>query len=144
MLFRSIEFVRQADKVFVSIFQHDILSECSPGRKAWLKLVWADLLVTTPAERALPAAAHKGSGHPVALLPFVDVSSNRFDDSCKLVTGDMGKCDVWIVPPPSVPVTPAHSCSFDANDDPGWTRCRVRDGSDLDRSPEFGVEGGLQ
>ena len=104
----------------------------------------ANLLVACPAERAISASAHKGSGHAITPLPLGDRAAHRFDHARKFVAGNVGECDVGIMTHPAMPVTAADPGRGNANDGAGGGRGWVRHRLDGERALKLGVEGGFQ
>ena len=75
-----------------------------------LRLGVAYLLVSEPARLTIPAAGHKGHGHPVPRLEARDTAADGFDLTGELVAGNMWHLmDVRVAALPTVPIAPANT-----------------------------------
>ena len=95
--------------VEVCIVDRHELSERTPVGEARLKLVVAHLLVAAVTLRARAAPANERDGYPIAGLPLRHVRTNGFDDSGKLVPGNVRNFDGRVVSSPPMEVATTDS-----------------------------------
>ncbi len=108
-----------------------------------MKLVRADLLITSLTKAAITATANEGSRYPVSGFPVRYGFARRLNDPGEFVTGDVGKMDVGIRPHPAMPITTADTGGLDTyyNSGPGWSG--IWNGFNRYWTLEFPEEGSL-